>query len=151
MKTNSGFMLIAILLMSYWLQAQVISTELQTIIDQSSEEELIPIVIVLNEQPSLSTLENISPLKPNNERRVDRILYLKEFASIRQVEIKEYLQIEEVEGRATDIKFLWLTNIVAVKAKLNVITEISNRPEVLKILVDHQGYALADVTWNLFC
>jgi serine protease AprX len=127
-----------------------------------SEEELIPIIIVMAEQLDtdyfLLNTKNLSKKK----RRGSAISQLKSVAQTTQVQLLKYLQDMEKKGGVEKIGSLWITNSIGVKSTKRAIEQISQMQGIGAIcfdppfeLIDNQkiqGYPAEPdraVVWNV--
>jgi serine protease AprX len=82
----------------------------------------IPIIIILKDQPKISSFQEIQSQQKNIEKSQTNLMsFFKTFAS---------------QGKADDVKSLWLINAVATKATTDVINTIAQREDVRSIEYD---------------
>lgn len=82
----------------------------------------IPIIIILKDQPKISSVQEIQSQQQNIEKAQTNLLsFVKTLAS---------------QGKADDVKSLWLINAVSTKATADVINTIAQREDVRSIEYD---------------
>jgi hypothetical protein len=107
-------------------------------------DEYIPIYVVMAERVSPEELELILEGSSSEVRRDYVATTLKNKAEETQAEILEYLEIALTEGSATDVRPIWLNNVISMNAKPGLIEELSLRDDVEKIVYDAEHMVLCD-------
>ena len=107
-------------------------------------DEYIPVYLVMADRVSATELELILEGSSSEVRRDYVVTTLKTKAEETQAEILEYLDTALTEGSATDVRPIWLNNVVSMNAKPGLIQELSLRDDVEKIAYDAEHMVLCD-------
>jgi subtilisin family serine protease len=101
------------------------------------EEELIPVIIVLEQQPEKAL--NVRNLPAQAARQ-----NMKAFTQDRQAPVLNYLSQQKANGRAANMQPFWVRNIIAVEASPETITELTTGPRIDRIIYDQQISVLSE-------
>jgi len=101
--------------------------ELARVLADASEQELVPVSIVLAEQVSRET---VARLAAEGGARQKVLLRLKSLASRSQAPLLAAVSPFEAQGRAARVRPLWLSNVVGLDATPEVVRALAERPEV---------------------
>jgi len=107
-------------------------------------DEYIPIYVVMADRVSPEELESILEGSSSEVRRDYVVTTLKNKAEETQAEILEYLKTALTESSATDVRPIWLNNVISMNAKPGLIEELSLRDDVEKIAYDAEHVVLCD-------
>jgi len=117
--------------------------DLSAYIEKAKEMEYIPIILVLERQISeqdkarlFSEIKVKDPANIKKEKRRLLIKGLKSFAGKEQAALVKYLKGLEKEKQIRDVKPLWLSNVVGVKATKGIIRRLTEFREVESIYLD---------------
>ncbi len=105
-------------------------------------DEYIPVYLVMADRVSATELELILEGSSSEVRRDYVVTTLKTKAEETQAEILEYLDTALTEGSATDVRPIWLNNVVSMNAKPDLIQELSLRDDVERIAYDVERMVL---------
>ncbi|RPI17619.1 MAG: T9SS C-terminal target domain-containing protein [Ignavibacteriae bacterium] len=103
---------------------QKIDVFLQSVMGQSSANELIPIYIKFNSNLTLNNFNDISYDTPKKERRAIVISRLQNFAEQKQSSVKNFLTSRSTD-EVQEIETVWLVNIIILKATPTVINQLA--------------------------
>ena len=153
---------LSLFLFSSFAICEVITQPLIEIIEETETDELIPVNVIMKEQPDPQYLMNLVKGKIIYERREIVIDYLKEMRDRSQKRILSYLETMKEEGKVERIRSLWLGNAVCFKVTKEVIKEVAQFPgvksidwdEERKLLISPEGLTSAlplvrDIVWNI--
>lgn len=125
--------------------SQVISPELQNVLDRKSDE-MINVNIILKSQMNLDDLskkaDGITDKKIRRDMLIDE---LKLFTEKEQSEIMTILRAEANRGVVTDIRSSWSANYINCTTTSDVIYLIAEHPDVLTIDYNEEKMLLWDV------
>ncbi|MFC2107048.1 S8 family serine peptidase [Bacteroidota bacterium] len=145
MKYTTIFLL---LLLSFSIKAQEVSTanniteDLLEFISQSSDNELIPINIMLSEKYPSDQLISKSSHMNKEERRSFVVSELKAFSKQSQYNISKYLSDKVLTNEVEEVHNFWITNVISCKASKEVINELSLQGNIDRIDHDEVRYLL---------
>lgn len=132
-------LLFSILIYSSSLFSQVeVSSRLQEALLDANAEDYVKVLVLLRDQVDVVSLdeqfyrESVS----NQQRAFTLINALQEKARTTQINILSYLEKKSVEERVFRYESFWISNLVAVEAKLDVINELMLRLDVSQIDLD---------------
>jgi len=156
------FVVLFLFFFSSFAICEVITQPLIEIMEETETDELIPVNVIMKQQPDPQYLMNLVKDKIISERRGIVIDYLKEMRDRSQERILSYLNIMEGEETVERIRSLWLGNAVCFKATKEVIIEVAQFPGVKSIdwdeerkLLIHPGRLTSalplvrDIVWNI--
>ena len=144
MKRNI-FILLIFLITSFvgFSQTSVIEPELQTILNQKTDD-YIDINIILKSQMPTEKLSSLSYRNDTKEARRELVINeLKKFAEQSQKDLMDFIQAEAKNNKVIDIKQHWLVNNINCKAKRDVIYQLAFHPDVEII-----GYDKEEIVTN---
>ena len=108
----------------------LISPDLEAVVQQKELGELVPIDIVLKEQVDIRTLRSVVDRLPKIEKRVRVAEILQSFSAEKQRALLQYLREMERQGKARDIRSLWIHNGIYCQATKDVIIAVHVREDV---------------------
>ncbi len=130
-----------LMLLSFSLIAQdklnqdIITGDLIEFMSQSSDDELIPINIMLTEKyPTSQLYSQISKISLSERREIVKS-ELKSFSETSQHNIRTYLSAKVVNNEVIHGHNFWITNVISCEATKAVINELSLRGDIDRI--DH--------------
>ncbi|MBK9228653.1 MAG: S8 family peptidase [Ignavibacteria bacterium] len=113
-----------------------IHEELQTRMDQASENTKLNIYVLFNEHLTLNDFSFISYDTPKDERRRIVIERLQGYADNYQRNVREFLNARTSEGTINGYEVLWLTNSIVTSAASQVINDLAAFDNVKLICFD---------------
>ena len=113
-----------------------IHEELQSRMDQTSENTKLNIYVLFNEHLTLNDFSFISYDTPKDERRRIVIERLQGYADNYQRNVREYLNTKTSEGSINGYEVLWLTNSIVTSATSQVINDLAAFDNVKLICFD---------------
>ncbi|MDP8227092.1 MAG: S8 family serine peptidase, partial [Candidatus Celaenobacter polaris] len=159
-------LLISVLLITSGLSAlygnqNLLTPQLEQKLRESTQDELIPINIVMKQQYDHQYLLQQSTFLPLSERRNFVIQELKTFTNIHQQDILYDLQNLSYNDIVQDIQSLWVSNVITCKATPEVIYDLIQRDdigfidhdEIRNMLMfekgDYYNPTSREITWNV--
>jgi hypothetical protein len=112
-------------------------------ISASREEELVPVVIVMESQGDAGRLMELTQGVSPDEGRGNVIAYLKGLRDRSQKEILPQLRIMESSGAVACIRSLWITNVICLKSRPKAIERIAELPGISRIDLDEEHMVMA--------
>ena len=135
------FAIVAFCLMSGVSFAQnnnVIEPELQTILNQKSEE-LIDIQIYFKSSLDSKQLNQATrKAYTKSEKKEIVVNKLKAYSKNVQADVMSILEAEELSGNVNDIHNLWITSSISCKASASVVYKLSSHPDIKMIGYDKE-------------
>ena len=126
----------------------VLDPALAARMDASEPDALIDAYVVLEDQMTLSGLEDQTRgLGPRARRAVVRDR-LKAHAAISQAGLRAFLDGEVASGRADDVRVLWVGNALLLRAAPETIAKIADWPGVNRVRVDDDLPAAEMQDWR---
>jgi subtilisin family serine protease len=121
---------------------------LETARHLSTPEELIPVLIVMDDQADVETLLPVAQRLGRAERREFALGELKHLAATTQGHLHGFLASAEQAGRASDIRSIWLANGIAARLTSATIDELLGFDEIRIVLWDPElpQSAIQDIT-----
>ena len=107
----------------------------KALIEHKDDKELLPVIIRMKEQNDAKDLYRKVRWLDKQERREVTIQALKKHSDTSQEEIKKYLN-KLNKSEATDIKYLWITNIIGLKASVKTLQELDKRKDIESLEYD---------------
>ncbi|UCE27605.1 MAG: S8 family peptidase [Candidatus Coatesbacteria bacterium] len=107
-------------------------------------DEYIPIYLVMADRVSPTELEYVLEGAPSEVRRDYVVTTLKAKAEETQIDILEYLDTALTDGSATDVRSIWLNNVISMNAKPGLIEELSLRDDVERLAYDAERMVLCE-------
>lgn len=131
------FIIIALLITgNSFSKSPKIHEELQSRMDQVSENTKLNIYILFTEHLTLNDFSFISYDTPKDERRKIVIERLQGYANSYQRNVREYLNAKTSEGSIGGYEVLWLTNSIVTSAATQVINDLAAFDNVKLICFD---------------
>ena len=131
--------LFSILIYSNTLFSQVeVSSRLQQAISEANPEDYIKVLVLLRDQVNVIEMderfyiENVSI----QQRVYELITALKDKAQKTQINLLDYLNQKTEQGRVFRYESFWISNLIMVEAKVDVINEIMLRLDVSQMDLD---------------
>ncbi|TET21172.1 MAG: hypothetical protein E3J78_04220, partial [Candidatus Cloacimonadota bacterium] len=121
---------------TYRTYPQKIDEELKEKMENSSANELLPVIVEFDKNIDTQFLYNLVKDLPKSSRRSITINTLQEFTAEYQNDVMEYLESMAGEGKVDRLSELWLTNSIGMMATKNVIEQIANHPTIALIWLD---------------
>jgi serine protease AprX len=106
------------------------SPDLETIVNNVNRNNPISINIIMKEQFDAQALNQMVNGLPKKVRRAEVVRILKQFSQEKQKSITEYLNLRAGDNAVSDIQPLWIVNVIHCLAKLDVILELNNNPNI---------------------
>ncbi len=113
-----------------------IDVDLETAQRLATPGELIPVLIVMDDQADVETLLPIARRLGRTERREFAVGELRHLAAATQARLLGRLRAAETEGRAADIRSLWLSNGISARLTAAVIDELLAFDEIRVVYWD---------------
>jgi subtilisin family serine protease len=115
----------------------VIDPYLQVVLLDASSTEMINVYATLKEQYSFDELRTQTSFLPKKERQQEVVRILREFASVQQQDVRNYLDNAKQQNLVSKIDILWAANTVVFSAVPQVIYHLAeNFPEIAEIRYD---------------
>jgi subtilisin family serine protease len=111
-----------------------LSSEVRDQLNSLAEDEMLTVIVTLAGQADLNPAN--SPGKPTSI-----VQQLQRNATFSQASVVEYLQEMESDGLVQDITPFWIFNGIALTASSQVIQDLGNRPDVIRIDPNRIFYA----------
>lgn len=130
---------IAVIMLSLWPMAAqgVITPNLQQRLDQSKSEEMIRINIRLSDQiDSAELTAKTAGITDKEQRRSMVVNELRSFAEVSQKDILAFLGSAEKNQQVTQIKSLWIVNLINCYATPGIIGQIAQLPGIERLDYD---------------
>jgi|WetSurMetagenome_2_1015567.scaffolds.fasta_scaffold06832_6 hypothetical protein len=125
-----------------------IHPDLREKMSKSSPTELIRVYIVFDRHMSLSDFDDISYDTPKKERRRIVIDRLQSFAKNYQSDVRSYIEpLALQKAGVTDYVVLWMNNIIALKAKPDVINKLANDFSKIQMICYDAEYPV-EMLWD---
>lgn len=133
------FTVFYIIITSIIASAQVeVSSRLQTVLDSSKPTDYVRVLVLMRDQVDVVSMdqrfyrESVSISQRVNEL----VTSLQEKANSSQRNLLNYLDDKVLAGDVFRYESYWITNLVMVEARSNIINELRNRLDVLEIDMD---------------
>ncbi|MCD6330121.1 MAG: S8 family serine peptidase [Candidatus Cloacimonetes bacterium] len=165
MRFKPGILILVLLITSgfsaLYGNQNILTPQLQQKLQECTQDELIPVNIVMKEQYDPQYLLQQSTFFPLSERRDLVIQELKSFADIYQQDLLYDLQNLSYNDIVKDIQSLWVSNVIACKATPEVIYNLTQRDdvdfidydEIRNVLMFEKGNTYnptsREITWNV--
>jgi subtilisin family serine protease len=115
----------------------VINPYLQTVLLDAASTEMIDVYATLHNQYSFEDLKQQTAFLPKKERQKEVVRILREYASVEQQDIRNYLDIAKQQNLVSKIDILWAANTVVFSAVPEVIYYLAeNFDEIAEIRYD---------------
>ncbi len=121
---------------TYRLYPQKIDPELEEKMGNSSQSELLPVIVEFDKTIDTQFLYNLVKDLPKSSRRNITINTLQDFTEEYQEDVMDYLESMETEGKVERLSQLWLTNSIGMNVTKDVIEQIANHPRIALIWLD---------------
>ena len=138
MKSFLLFLLLNISLSSLLYSQVEVSSRLQNAMSEANPEDYIKVIVLLRDQVDVISMdeqfyrESVSI----QQRAYLLINALQEKARNTQTNLITYLNEKSAQGRVFKYESFWISNLIAVEAKLDVINELMFRMDVSQIDLD---------------
>ncbi len=113
-----------------------INQPLEIKLKNSSESDLLPAFVLMQQRPDLTYLRESVQGVPRNDRTEIVWSELNNLAVISQAEVLEFLNLEQKRKRVNKIKPVYICNGIIISAKPSVILELSRRNDIMLIMDD---------------
>jgi subtilisin family serine protease len=115
----------------------VINPYLQTVLLDAASTEMIDVYATLHNQYSFEDLKQQTAFLPKKERQKEVVRILREYASVEQQDIRNYLENAKQQNLVSKIDILWAANTVVFSAVPEVIYYLAeNFDEIAEIRYD---------------
>jgi hypothetical protein len=122
----------------YFQNHNKIQPYLQEMMNNTPDNEKIPIYILFNQHLTLQDFDDIPYDIPKKERRQLVINRLQNFSANYQSSVRNFLTAQST-AHAENIEIIWLINVVALKADVSVINNLAQQfDEIYQICYDPQ-------------
>jgi len=140
---------------------EILTPQLQKKLSETKVNDLIPIIIIMNEQYDAQNLLDQSMYLPRSEKRVFVTQELQSFAEYHQKELLTSLYDLAYNGIVTEVQPLWISNVVVCKATSEVIYDLAKRKDIAAIDYDETRKLIhyertnngnsktKEITWNV--
>jgi len=139
MRFKLGILISVLLITSgfsaLYANQDILTPQLQQKLQETTQDELIPVNIVMKEQYDPQSLLQQSTFFPLSERRGFVIQELQSFSDIHQQDLLYDLQNFSYNDIVQDIQPLWISNVISCKATSEVIYDLTQRDDI--DLIDH--------------
>jgi len=95
-----------------------------------AENKMLPIAIILSEQYDTDMLYSEVQGLTREERRLHTIKTLSEFSDRTQYDLRLELESMAKEGGVTDLRFLWISNVIGLNATVESLEMLDNHPDI---------------------
>jgi subtilisin family serine protease len=130
------------------LNSSPITSHLLDKISTTPTQEFIRIYIALNDEYNFENIKDDLSNLDKNEQRELVISNLKSFYGVSQNDILLHLASLKNDDLITNIKPLWITNVIICEATGNAINELAERDDIRRIDFDEYRIILPDQTEN---
>ncbi len=113
-----------------------LGASLQNHLAHLKSDEFVPILIIMQERPDYDRLRQLVRDLPRDDRAGVVWRELLELANRSQAEIRSFLENEQEQNQARNIKSLRLCNGIAVEAVHKVIDQLAQRRDVQQVLLN---------------
>lgn len=118
-------------------QSTRINPYLQTVLLDAANNEMIDVYATLKDQYSYEDLKQETAFLPKKERQKEVVRILREYAEIKQQNIRNYLVEAQRQNLVTKIDILWAANTIIFSAVPSVIYNLAeNFDEIAEIRYD---------------
>ena len=117
-------------------QAQIITPDLQTAIDNASSSDMLAITITMSEQYDIASISQLLEDMTREERRQFVVRELKNFADLSQQSVMNTITGLVASGQVENVRPLWIVNMIACKAKPSAINLLAQRQDINMIHID---------------
>ena len=111
---------------------------LQSKINETNDNSLIPVYIVFNDRMTLNDFSDISYDTPKKERRKIVIERLMNYSENYQRNVVEYLNLQKSRGVFENYEILWIANSIITSVPSDVIYDLSEFGNIKMICYDPQ-------------
>jgi len=125
-----AFLALSLVLMGQALGKPLLGPGLTAWVQNARPEDRVPVLIVLREQVDNARLETRFSGKPTQERWALTVNEMKRVSSESQKGLLELLRSEEMEGRASDIRPLWIVNAISCRLAPQAVAKLMAQDEV---------------------
>ncbi len=136
MKTITFTALICIACLTAYAGSPKIHPDLQNKMNQTTDNSLIPVYILLNDHLNLNDFSDIGYDTPKQERRRIVIERLKNFSNNNQRNIREFLDQKKSLRIIDKYEILWMANTIVTSLPVNEINELADFDKVKLICYD---------------
>lgn len=126
MKKTFSFLIVLFIAANFSLaQNSKIHPYLQGVMNNSADNELIPVYILFNDHMTLNDFDDIGYDTPKKERRRIVIERLQNFAGNYQRDVKQFLDQKLVDRGIDFYEVLWINNTIRLNATTVVINDLA--------------------------
>jgi len=98
--------------------------------EYKENDQMLPIVIGLSEQYDTTQLYNEIKNLSRADRRIQTIDRLRDFSSNSQLNLRRELESLEKENLVKDLRFLWISNLIGLKASVESLQLLDTHPDI---------------------
>ncbi|MCW8803131.1 MAG: S8 family serine peptidase, partial [Ignavibacteriaceae bacterium] len=114
-----------------------INSYLQVVLLDASSSEMIDVYATLRDQYSFDDLKQQTALLPKKERQREVVRILREYANVKQNDVRNYLESAKQQNLVSKIDILWAANTIVFSAVPEVIYYLAeNYDEIAEIRYD---------------
>ncbi len=118
-------------------QGQIITSSLQTELNNAGPSDMISIIIQMNDQIDCKDLQDsLLNNLPRKEIRQFVVNELKSFADTSQQAIMNTITSLEALGQAENVRQFWIVNMITCKAKPAAINQLAQRQDISMLHID---------------
>ena len=138
MKKNALFLFVFLTFLGTSIAQVEVSSRLQDAIQKAGPDDYIRALVLLRDQVDLLALDQrLYHEKATLERRAYEVITaLQRKAQETQPNLLNYLQAKESVGEVFQYQSFWVSNLVMVEAKPNVLLELTSRMDVAQMDLD---------------
>ncbi|MDZ4120796.1 MAG: S8 family serine peptidase, partial [Candidatus Cloacimonadaceae bacterium] len=125
-------LLLVLLFTGAGLSGTVVSNSLHHAM-QISNSEAIPVIVVLKEQYDNQKLYMETQELGRAERRQFVIEKLTAFSTDTQAHLRPQIDQMSKDGLVSDVRYLWISNVIGMKATIEALTILENHPDIARI------------------
>lgn len=131
----TSIMLILLMFFGVGLSGAVISSSLYQAMKET-DDQFLPVIVVLKEQSDVDKLYMEARNLGRDERRAFVMNRLISYAIDSQADLRTKLEQLEQAGLVSDLRFLWITNVIGMKATKEGINSLAGHPDIERIEYD---------------
>jgi len=125
-------------------QGQIITSSLQTELDNAGPSDILAITITMSEQYDIATISHLLENMTRQERRQLVVSELKSFSNTSQQSIMNMITSLEVLGQIENVRQFWIVNMITCKAKPAAINQLAQRQDIGMIHID-EFYEIGEI------
>lgn len=122
----------------------VFSTQLLEQFELISQDEMLPVFLVLKDQYDSQRLYNEIKNMDRENRRTVAVSKLKEFSALTQMDLRAQIESLERENKIRSPKYLWIANVIGMNASPAALSALAKSPLIARIEYDPLRNVLFD-------